>query len=129
MKTQETDASIDEFIDAIEDVRKRADCRTLTEVFARATQQEPRLWGPHIIGFGRHHYVYANGKPGVICKAGFAPRAKSFAFYLRDYPERAALLERLGRHSFSGGCLHLRNLDNIDINVLETIVRKAYANE
>lgn len=95
----------------------------------RATQQEPRLWGPHFIGFGRHHYVYANGKPGVICKAGLAPRAKSFAFYLRDYPERAALLERLGKHSFSGGCLYLRNLDNIDINVLETIVRKAYALE
>tara|TARA_R100001377_G_scaffold77295_1_gene54523 strand:+ start:531 stop:926 length:396 start_codon:yes stop_codon:yes gene_type:complete len=126
MKTQENDASIEDFINTLDDPQKREDCRALVDLFTRASKQTPRMWGTGIVGFGKHHYQYANGKPGEICKVGFAPRAKSLAFYLTNFPERAALLEQLGKHKFSGGCLHINKLDAVDMPTLETIVGKAY---
>lgn len=126
IKTQENDASIEDFIAAHKDPIKQQGCSTLTTLFTRATKQTPRMWGTSIVGFGRHQYQYANGKPGVICKVGFAPRAKSFALYLADFPERAALLESMGKHQFSGGCLHIKKLDEVNLKILETIVTKAY---
>ena len=84
------------------------------------------MWGDRIIGFGKHHYEYANGKPAEICNVGFAPRSRSFAFYMKDFPERKTLIAKLGKHKFSGGCLHIAKLDNIDEAVLKTIVQKAF---
>ena len=129
IKTQENDASIETFISTLDDPRRQQDCRTLVDLFTRASKQTPRMWGTSIVGFGKHHYQYANGKPGEICKVGFAPRAKSFAFYLADFPDRAALLESMGKHKFSGGCLHISKLDAVDLKTLETVVRKAYQHE
>lgn len=126
IKTQENDASIDDFIASLDDPRKRQDCRTLVALFTRASTLAPRMWGTSIVGFGTHHYLYANGKPGAICKVGFAPRVKSLALYLADFPGRAALLNDMGKHKFSGGCLHIDKLDHIDLDALETIVREAY---
>lgn len=80
--THQTDASVSEFIDAIKDQAKREDSRAIAALMTAATGEAPKMWGPSIVGFGKHHYVYANGKPGEICKVGFSPRARSFSFYL-----------------------------------------------
>ena len=125
-KTQETNASVDEFIDSIEQAPKREDCRAIAKLMQSATGQKPKMWGTHIIGFGKHHYTYANGKPGEICNVGFAPRSRSFALYLSNFPGREKLLNRLGKHRFSGGCLHVVKLADIDEKVLADIVQKAY---
>jgi len=84
------------------------------------------MWGTSIVGFGKHHYQYANGKPAEICKVGFAPRARTFAFYLPKYPEHAELIGKLGKHRYSGGCLHIAKLADVDAKVLSTMVRKAF---
>jgi hypothetical protein len=125
-KTNETDDSVDEFIDSIEDETKRNDCRAIMKLMAKATRQKPKMWGTSIIGFGKHHYQYANGKPAEICKVGFAPRARSFAFYLPKYPEHRALIERLGKHRYTGGCLHVARLVDVDTEVLAKMVASAF---
>jgi hypothetical protein len=89
MKTIETNSSVDAFIDSVVDGTKRQDCRSLTRLMAAATGAEPKMWGTSIVGFGKRHYQYANGKPGEVCKVGFAPRSKCFAIYLPEYPEVA----------------------------------------
>jgi hypothetical protein len=78
------------------------------------------------VGFGERHYLYANGKPGVICKVGFAPRAKSFALYLAKGPDHAALIKQLGKHKYSGGCLHITNLADVNADVLSRMVKSAF---
>jgi len=125
-KTNETDDSVDEFIDSIEDESKRDDCRNITRLMKAATGAQPKMWGTSIIGFGKHHYQYANGKPAEICKVGFAPRSRSFAFYLPKYPEHAQLISRLGKHKYSGGCLHLVGLADVDVEVLAKMVESAF---
>ena len=126
-KTNETDDSVDEFIDGIENQSKREDCRAIAKLMAAATGQKAKMWGTSIIGFGKHHYQYANGKPAEICKVGFAPRARSFAFYLPRYPEHAGLIEQLGTHKYSGGCLHVTRLADVDIEVLARMIKHAYS--
>jgi len=125
-KTNETDDSVDEFIDSIEDESKRDDCRNITRLMKAATGAQPKMWGTSIIGFGKHHYQYANGEPAEICKVGFAPRSRSFAFYLPKYPEHARLISRLGKHKYSGGCLHLVRLADVDVEVLAKMVESAF---
>lgn len=125
-KTVQTDDSVDDFIDSIEDESKRNDCRAITKLMAAATGAEPKMWGTSIVGFGKHHYTYANGKPADICKVGFAPRARSFAFYLPKYPEHATLIENLGKHKYSGGCLHVARLADVDTDVLSRMISAAY---
>jgi hypothetical protein len=125
-KTNETAASVDEFIDAIKDQSKREDSRAITTLMAAATGAEPKMWGTSIVGFGKHHYKYANGKPAEICKVGFAPRSKSFAIYLPEYPEHAALIEKLGKHKYSGGCLHIARLADVQAEVLARMIECAY---
>lgn len=125
-KTNETDDSVEAFIDTIDDEAKRADCRALTKLMAAATGQRPKMWGSSIVGFGKHHYHYANGKPAEICKVGFAPRSRSFAFYLPKYPEHASLIENLGKHKYSGGCLHVARLADVDVGVLARMIEKAW---
>lgn len=125
-KTQETDASVDDFVNSISDPVKREDCRTLVDLFASVTGQEPKMWGSHIVGFGKRHYKYADGKPAELCKVGFAPRSKSFAFYIAKYPGREILLDNLGKHKFCGGCLHITRLTNVDLKVLGKIIKNGY---
>ena len=125
-KTNETDDSVDAFIDSIKDDSKRNDCRAIMKLMAAATGEKPRMWGTSIVGFGKHHYQYANGKPAEICKVGFAPRARSFAFYLPKYPGHASLIKKLGKHKYSGGCLHLARLADVDVDVLSRMVERAY---
>ena len=125
-KTNETDESVEAFIDSIENESKREDCRSITRLMKAATGQRPKMWGTSIIGFGKHHYQYANGKPAEICKVGFAPRARSFAFYLPKYPEHAQLVAELGKHKYSGGCLHLVRLTDVNVEVLTKMVECAF---
>ncbi|NKB99357.1 MAG: DUF1801 domain-containing protein [Pseudomonadales bacterium] len=125
-KTQETKASVSQFVKSISDKQKREDCAAITKLMRSATKQTPKMWGDAIIGFGRHNYRYANGKPADICRVGFAPRSRSFAFYLSDFPDRAKLLGKMGKHHFSGGCLHITKLADVDPEILTTIIESAY---
>lgn len=125
-KTNQTDDSVEEFIDSIKDELKREDSRAIKKLMATATGEQPKMWGTSIIGFGKHHYQYANGKPAEICKVGFAPRSRSFAFYLPKYPEHASLIKKLGKHKYSGGCLHVTRLADVDVEVLAHMIENAY---
>lgn len=125
-KTNETDDSVEDFIAGIKDEAKRNDCRAITKLMAAATGVEPKMWGTSIVGFGKHHYQYANGKPAEICKVGFAPRAKSFAFYIPKYPEHASLIRKLGKHKYSGGCLHIARLADVEVEILKRMIKSAF---
>ena len=125
-KTNESDDSVSEVIDSIKDESKRDDGRAITKLMMAATGEIPKMWGTSIVGFGKRHYLYANGKPGEICKVGFSPRAKSFSFYLPQYPEHASLIRKLGKHKYSGGCLHVTRLSDVDTKILALMVKSAF---
>lgn len=128
MKTTRTDVDPKDFLSSVKNERRRRDGETVMKMMRAVTRKRPRMWGPSIIGFDRHRYRYASGREGEICTLGFSPRSQALAFYVTTEFEGAdQLLKKLGKHKFgNGGCLYINKLDDVDLDVLRTILEKAY---
>jgi hypothetical protein len=127
-KTKETDASVDSYFAAIKDEARRNDCEALAKLMARATKHPPKMWGTSIVGFGSHHYKYASGREGDICLVGFSSRKSDITLYgLNAAPSHELLVSKLGRHKAGKGCLYIRSLSDIDLEVLKKLVADAAA--
>lgn len=127
-KTKPTKVSVTDFIASLSDERRRAECRQLMKVHKAATGKSPVMWGPSIVGYGKYHYKYASGHEGECCIAGFSPRKAALTVYIMaGFPEYGPLLKKLGPHKKSVSCLYLKNLDGVDLKVLETMIRKSVA--
>lgn len=122
-KTKPTKTSVRSFIAAIENDTRREDARLLLKLFEKSTGWKAQMWGPTIIGFGAYHYTYDTGHSGSICVIGFSARKANLVIYVSDFPGKADLLKKLGKHK--GGlkqCLFINRLEDIDIAVLKKIV-------
>lgn len=127
-KTVPTDADVEAFIDAVPKPVRRRDAQTLLELMERVTGEKPVMWGPSIVGFGAYHYVYASGREGDWPAIAFAPRSAASTVYIADgFEGRDELLGRLGPHSTGVSCLYLKKLDDVDLDVLEELLRRSYA--
>ncbi|MCK6561010.1 DUF1801 domain-containing protein [candidate division KSB1 bacterium] len=127
-KTKATEASVEAHIAAIANAEQRKDCESLVILLRRITKQEPKMWGPTIVGFGMYHYQYESGREGDSCLTGFAARGKEVVVYLTaSSPEQQALLARLGKHRMGKACLYFRRLSEIDISILEKLVKNSLA--
>jgi hypothetical protein len=128
LKTKPTDADVNAFLERIADPRRRQDCVTVMGLMREATRQEPRMWGPSIVGFGTHHYRYESGREGDSCVLGFSPRKGALTLYLYGGLEpHRALLGRLGEHKTGKGCLYIRSLEEIDLAALSELLNAAAA--
>jgi hypothetical protein len=122
-KTTETQDSVTDFINAVENEAKRKDAFELLKILQEATGFEPKMWGPSIIGFGSYHYKYESGHEGDAPLAGFSPRkaAMTVYFYLPD-EKKEEFLSKLGKHTSSKACIYIKKLADIDIEILKKIV-------
>lgn len=126
-KTKASAASPDSYIAAIEDEARRNDCAALMALMAKATKQAPIMWGTAIVGFGVHRYPLAGGKTGEICAVGFSSRKADITLYGVTGAESAEpLLAKLGKHRLGKGCLYVRSMADMDVNVLEQLVVQAF---
>jgi hypothetical protein len=126
-KTTQTDDSVTEFINKVENEIKRSDSFKLIEIFKSVTGFEPKMWGPSIIGFGSYHYKYESGHEGDAPLTGFSPRKGALVFYLSSqYQDREELLSKLGKHKVSKACVYVRKMADIDIAVLEKMIRNSF---
>lgn len=128
-KTQPQEgASVAAFLDQVQPAKRQADARVLLDLMAEATSEPPVLWGPTIVGFGRHHYVYASGREGDTPCVGFAPRKANLVLYgLASAPGAEPLLARLGKHKRGAACLYVNKLEDVDLDVLRELARIGYA--
>ncbi|MDF9876069.1 DUF1801 domain-containing protein [Cellulosimicrobium cellulans] len=126
--TQPTDADVEAFLAAVSHPVRRRDAHRLVELLSRITGEPPRMWGSSIVGFGTYHYRYASGREGDMAAAGFSPRKAATTVYLMDGVDaHAALLDRLGPHTVGKGCVYVKDLDAVDLGVLEEVVKRSYA--
>ena len=124
-KTKPTKISVAAFIDSITDQSRRADAKALVKLMQKAAGEKPAMWGPSIIGFGSHHYVYDSGREGDMPVVAFSPRKAATVLYGLSSAE--ALLPKLGKHTRGKGCVYIKKLADIDQKVLETMAAKAVA--
>ena len=93
--------SVRTYLDGVTPEKRRRDAGKLLELMARVT--------------------------GDAAAAGFAPRKAATTIYLVDGIGRyGAQLERLGPHTTGVGCLYIKDLEKIDLSVLENIVAESY---
>ena len=85
------------------------------------------MWGPSIIGFGSYHYRYESGREGDMCRIGFSPRAANLVLYIMPgFADETARLSALGKHRIGKSCLYVNRLTDVDMTVLEAMVRDAW---
>lgn len=125
-KTKPTEASIDAYLDSRASPVQLADCKSLMAMFKRVTKEQPKMWGPSIVGYGSYSYKYESGRTGESCLTGFAVRGRELVVYLvAESPEQQELLAKLGKHKIGKSCLYIKRLTDIDTKVLEALVAKS----
>ncbi len=125
--TENDDRPVERYVASLDDEQTVHDSRTLVEMMQRISGHEPTLWNVGTIGFGTYHYKYDSGREGDGHTIGFYPRKGKLTIYLMDGTARhSPLLAKLGKHSKTGYCLHIRRLSDVDLPVLERIIRESY---
>ncbi|HEY2170021.1 MAG TPA: DUF1801 domain-containing protein [Candidatus Angelobacter sp.] len=127
-KTKPTKISVVAFIDAIADPGQRSDAKALVKLMQKAAGEKPTMWGPSIIGFGSHHYVYDSGREGDMPLIAFSPRKAATVLYgMTGFDGSEAFMAKLGKHTTGKGCLYIKKLADVDQKVLEAMAAKAVA--
>lgn len=131
-KTRPTKASVKDFLNAVPDENKRKDSLVLLKLFKKITGEKPVMWGTAIVGFGTYHYKSpTTSREGNWMMGGFSPRKQNLTIYVMGMyksKEFDALFKKLGKHKISGGaCLYINRLSDVDMKVLEQIIKKSFA--
>ncbi|MGX7951759.1 DUF1801 domain-containing protein [Tsuneonella sp. HG249] len=130
-KTKATEVAPEDYIAALPDARRREEAAVLDAMHRRVTGLGPKMWGPSMIGYGSYHYRYASGHEGEAMRGGFSPRKTALTVYLmghygKQQAEAEALFARLGKHKMSKSCLYINKLADVDVEVLEKLVRLSW---
>ena len=127
-KTKPTQISVADYLDSIPDATRRSDAKALVKLMQSASGEKPKLWGSSIVGFGSYHYKYDTGREGDMPELCFSPRKSANVVYaMTKFPGADALLAKLGKHTVSGGCLHIKKLADVDQKVLQAMIAKSLA--
>ena len=126
-KTQKTGASVEDFLNSVENKRRREDGFTVLKIMKQITGLEPEMWGPSIVGFGSYHYKYESGREGDIFLTGFSPRKQSLSLYIMDgFDGCEDLLSKLGKHRKGASCLYINKLADVNMDVLSELVQQSF---
>ena len=126
-KTNQNDTSIKEYLDSLDDEQTVKDSYVLIEMMQRITGQTPKLWNVGTIGFDTYHFKYDSGREGDAVPMSFYPRKDKMTIYLMDGTVRySELLAQLGKHTTSRVCVYIKRLSDVDLPILERIVRESY---
>lgn len=123
IKTTYTGQDVTDFVNAyVDNEQKKADSFQLIEFMQEWSGEEPKMWGPTIVGFGNYHYQYASGHEGDAPVIGFSPRKAAFSLYVYSNTARSKeLLAGLGKFKMSKVCIYVKKLSDINIAVLKAL--------
>lgn len=127
-KTAPTSLSVTDFINAVDDEQKRKDSFDLVALMRSISGNEPKMWGPSIIGFGSYHYKYASGHEGDAPLIGFSPRKAAISLYVfTGLDQHKHLLNSLGKFKMGKACIYVKRLSDIDQSQLKALMKETIA--
>ena len=122
-KTRPTDVPVADFIAAVDNPKRRADAQVIHDLLTEVSGETAVMWGPSIIGYGQYL-----GPTGYWPLHGFSPRKANLVLYFApEFPERAALLAKMGPHKSSVSCVYVTDLSKIDLDVVRELAVKSAA--
>ena len=123
LKTKENEHSVIEFIESVENPKKREDAYKLLDIFTETTGLPGKMWGPSIIGFGSYHYKYKSGHEGDMFLVGFSPRkAKISLYFATGDTKREQLLLNLGKHTSGKSCVYINKVADVHVDALKELI-------
>lgn len=125
IKTKQHEANVTDFILSFAQTeQKRQDSFELVKIMQEYTGFEPKMWGPSIIGFGVYHYKSERSKQeGDWPLVGFSPRKAAISLYVyMGTPEQDKLLQEFGKFTMGKGCIYVKKLSDINIEVLKKMM-------
>jgi hypothetical protein len=121
------DGELEQILNDARPAKRRRDAHTMLDLMTRVTGQAPVVHGS-VIGFGSYDYRYDSGRKGTGPAAGFALRRQALVVYLVDgVSAHAAELAQLGAHKEGVGRISIKDLEQIDVGVLEQVTATSYA--
>ena len=128
LKTKPNEQSVTDFLQAVQEERKRKDSFAILELMKEVTGQDPKMWGDSMIGFGTYHYKYASGREGDWFVTGFSPRKQNLTLYIMSgFDEYDALMKKLGKYKTGKACLYINKLEDVDMAVMRELIQKSVA--
>ena len=122
-KTTENNSNVSDFLNTVENEIKRNDAFEIIKIMQEQTNFVPKLWGPNIIGFGSYQYKYASGHEGDAPLVAFSPRKDAISLYLNSsFENKEELLTQFGKHKAGKGCIYIKKLADIDVEVLKKMI-------
>jgi hypothetical protein len=126
LKTKPNEQSIEDFINGVADQRKREDSFAILELMGQVTGSAPKMWGDSIVGFGTYRYKYASGREGEWFLTGFSPRKRNLTLYIMSgFDQYDELLKKLGKYTTGKSCLYIKELEDVDQDVLRDLISKS----
>lgn len=128
LKTRPSDASVEAFLDSVDNEDRREDARRVIAIMRQVTGEPAKMWGSRLVGFGSYHYRYASGREGDWPLTGLSPGKRNLTVYIMPgFDDYGEMLVRLGKHRTGKSCLYVNRLRDVDLNVLEEIIRQSVA--
>ena len=122
-KTKLNDSSVMDFLNNVENEKRKADALVVLEMMKKLTQEEPKMWGSSLVGFGTYHYKYESGHEGDLFITGFSPRKQSLTLYIMNGFQRyEELMSQLGKFKIGKSCLYVNKIEDVDLEVLENLI-------
>jgi hypothetical protein len=129
LKTKKTGASVEDFLNSLPSEQARNDSFEIVNIMKQATEEEPKMWGSSIIGFGSTHLKYASGRELDWMIVGFSPRKQNLTLYLSGvFNSYTDLLQKLGKYKTGVGCLYIKTLKDVDAEVLKELIQRCVKN-
>lgn len=125
VKTKKNEASVEGFLNTIQDEEIRKDCFEIARMMKKASKDEPKMWGSSIVGFGEYHYKYESGREGDTMQIGFSPRKQNITLYVLS-GTGSPLLEKLGKYTTGKYCLYIKKLADVDKKVLQELINESF---
>lgn len=126
LKTKVNDASVEGFLNQVEDEKKRSDAFEVLHLMKEATGEPPKMWGASIVGFGTYHYKYASGQEGDWPLTGFSPRKQNLTLYIMPgFSRHDDLMTKLGKYKTGKSCLYINKLADVDKDVLKALIKES----
>ncbi len=126
LKTRPNNQNVDDFLKKVSDPAKRKNCHRVLDIMKQITQQEPKMWGDSMVGFGNYHYQYTSGREGNWFLTGFSPRKQSLTIYIMSgFDQFEHLMSQLGKYKNSKSCLYVKKLEDIDLGILKELIAES----
>ncbi len=125
-KTVPNKLNVQDYLNAIENPKRKEDCCAIHDLMKTITGKEPRMWGSSMVGFGSYHYKYESGREGDMFVTGFSNRKQAITLYIMGgFKRHEELLSKVGPHKTGKSCFYIKQLSNMDIDVLSILISES----